>query len=197
MTVDPTPPSPLEQGTPAVVLITGVQAAGKSTVAQLLAERLPRAVHLRGDLFRKMIVAGRREMTPDAEPAALEQLRLRHRLTASVADEYVRAGFAVVAQDIVIGEELPRLLAAVHSRPLFLVVLAPDVASIADREAGRGKTAYGPAWGVEELDRLFRAETPRLGLWLDTSRQTPEETVQEILTRAWTEAGVDPAPMQA
>ena len=37
----------------AVVLITGIQAAGKSTVAQELAERLPRSVHVRGDVFRR------------------------------------------------------------------------------------------------------------------------------------------------
>lgn len=42
---------------PCVVLITGVMAAGKSTVAQLLAESLPRAVHVRGDVFRRMIVS--------------------------------------------------------------------------------------------------------------------------------------------
>jgi adenylylsulfate kinase-like enzyme len=34
----------------AIVMITGVQAAGKSTVAQALAERLPRSVHVRGDV---------------------------------------------------------------------------------------------------------------------------------------------------
>jgi dephospho-CoA kinase len=39
-----------------IVLITGIQADGKSTVAQMLAERLPRSVHLRGDLFRRAIV---------------------------------------------------------------------------------------------------------------------------------------------
>jgi hypothetical protein len=43
----------------AVMLITGIQAAGKSTVAQLLAERLPRPVHVRGDAFRRMAVDGR------------------------------------------------------------------------------------------------------------------------------------------
>jgi len=37
----------------AVVLITGIQAAGKSTVAQELADRLPRSVHVRGDVFRR------------------------------------------------------------------------------------------------------------------------------------------------
>lgn len=43
----------------AIVLITGIQAAGKSTIAQALAERLPRSVHVRGDLFRRMVVNGR------------------------------------------------------------------------------------------------------------------------------------------
>src|ERR1700691_5532895 len=41
----------------AVLVVTGIQAAGKSTVAQLLAQQLPRSVHLRGDTFRRMIVA--------------------------------------------------------------------------------------------------------------------------------------------
>lgn len=51
-----------------VIVVTGIQAAGKSTVAQALAERLDRSVHLRGDLFRKMIVNGRADMGA-AEPA--------------------------------------------------------------------------------------------------------------------------------
>lgn len=41
--------------TPTIVLITEIMAAGKSTVAELLARRLPRSVHLRGDLFRRMV----------------------------------------------------------------------------------------------------------------------------------------------
>jgi hypothetical protein len=32
----------------AIILVTGIQAAGKSTIAQMLAERLPRSVHVRG-----------------------------------------------------------------------------------------------------------------------------------------------------
>ncbi|WP_458105709.1 zeta toxin family protein [Bacillus sp. PK3-136] len=46
----------------AVYLITGVMAAGKSTVAQLLSERLDKGVHVRGDVFRKMIVNGEMQM---------------------------------------------------------------------------------------------------------------------------------------
>lgn len=71
----------------------------------------------------------------------------------------------------------------------MIVVLAPSPASIPAREAARGKDAYD-RWTVDLLDRGLREDTPRLGLWLDTSDQTPEETVESILTRAWTEGAV-------
>ncbi|MGH3898758.1 MAG: hypothetical protein ACRDTA_11005, partial [Pseudonocardiaceae bacterium] len=115
----------------------------KSTIAQMLAERLPRSVHVRGDLFRRMLVNGRADMLPEPSDEAARQLRLRHQLTAMV------------------------------------------------REAARGKVAYD-TWTVDRLDDVLRHQTPRLGLWLDTSGQTPTETVNEILTRAWTEAGISP-----
>lgn len=173
----------------AIVLITGVQAAGKSTVAQSLAERLPRSVHVRGDLFRRMVVNGREEMTPDPSEEALRQLRLRYRLAAEVCDGYFADGFTVVLQDVVLGEHLAEMTTLIRHRPLLVVVLAPSPEAVAAREAARGKRAYD-RWTVTALDEILRHRTPRLGLWLDTSGQTPDETVAEILARAWTEARV-------
>jgi adenylylsulfate kinase-like enzyme len=43
---------------PVVYLITGPMAAGKSTVARLLAQRFERGVYLQGDHFRRCIVSG-------------------------------------------------------------------------------------------------------------------------------------------
>jgi len=100
----------------AVLLITGIQAAGKSTVAQLLAERLPRSVHVRGDLFRRMVINGRADMTPDPTDEALRQLRLRHRLTAEVSDGYFEAGFTVIAQDVILGGFLTEMTAMILAR---------------------------------------------------------------------------------
>jgi chloramphenicol 3-O-phosphotransferase len=173
----------------AVILVTGIQAAGKSTVAQLLAERLPRSVHVRGDLFRRMVVNGRAEMTPEPSEEAVRQLRLRYRLTAATCDEYFREGFSVVVQDVVLGEHLAEMVTLIRRRPLLVVVLAPRPEAVAAREAARGKNAYD-RWTIDLLDDSLRNETPRIGLWLDTSGQTPEETADEILTRAWTEARV-------
>jgi hypothetical protein len=90
----------------AIYVVTGIQAAGKSTVAQALAERLEKSVHLRGDLFRRMVVNGRADMGPADPPAeALRQLRLRYALAAAAADGYAEAGFDVVYQDIILGPD--------------------------------------------------------------------------------------------
>ncbi|MEV6514160.1 AAA family ATPase [Micromonospora chalcea] len=174
---------------PAVVLISGIMAAGKSTVAEGLARRLPRSVHLRGDVFRRMIVSGRAEMSAEQTDEALRQLRLRYDLAASTADRYAAAGFTVVLQDVVLGADLPAMVGRIRHRPLAVVVLAPRAEVVAARERDRPKTGYGD-WPVADLDAGFRADTPRIGLWLDTSDQTPEETVTEILARAWTDGQI-------
>ncbi|MFG1720214.1 AAA family ATPase [Micromonospora chalcea] len=174
---------------PAVVLISGIMAVGKSTVAEGLARRLPRAVHLRGDVFRRMIVSGRADMTAEPTDEALRQLRLRYDLAASTADRYAAAGFTVVLQDVVLGADLPAMIGRIRHRPLAVVVLAPRADVVTARERDRPKTGYGD-WPVADLDAGFRADTPRIGLWLDTSDQTPEETVTEILARAWTDGQI-------
>ena len=53
-----------------VVFITGISASGKSTVADLLARRFQRGVHVKGDVFRRMVVSGRAEMTVSPARAA-------------------------------------------------------------------------------------------------------------------------------
>jgi chloramphenicol 3-O-phosphotransferase len=175
----------LDHNTPeraALILITGIMAAGKSTVAQRLAERLPKSVHLRGDLFRRMIVNGRAEMGFELSPEALEQLRLRYRIAATVAGLYLDAGFTVVYQDIILGESLAEVAGFLRGQPLYIVMLAPSPEAVAAREAGRHKRGYGGD-AVEPFDRVLRAETPRLGLWLDTSHLTIDETVDQILLK--------------
>ena len=153
-------------------LLTGVMASGKSTTAQALAERLPRCVHLRGDVFRKMIVTGREEMTSQPTPQALEQLGLRYRLAAQAARGYWEAGFSVVLQDNYYGPDLAGMVDLLRG--------IPDVETVKAREAARGKTGY-VGFAPAPLLEAFRRETPRLGFWLDNSRLTVEESVEKIL----------------
>ena len=168
-------------------LVTGVQAAGKSTVADLLAAQFERGVHIRGGQFYRWVVSG--WVHVDGEPAseARRLLDLRYRLSARVADEYSAEGFAVVVQDNIFGADVVRWLSSIAARPRHLVLLRPSVATVAARETARrkktGKLAYREgAPTIEALDELL-ATTPRIGLWLDTSNQEPEQTLTEILNR--------------
>lgn len=167
-----------------VVLITGVSAAGKSTVADLLARRFERGVHVKGDVFRRMVVSGRDERYAEGAEEARRQLRLRYRLGADTANAFHEAGFAVVVQDVILGDVLADYVSAITARPLAVVVLAPRLDVVARREADRPKTAYRDTPEMAQLDRALRTGTPRLGLWLDNSDQTPEESVDEIVERA-------------
>ena len=170
-----------------VYLITGPMAAGKSTVARLLAERFERGVHLEGDVFRRSIVTGREEMTPDATREAVEQLRLRYRLAATAADAYFKAGFTVALEDVVAGELLREYGAMIQSRPFHIIVLLPSPEAVAAREAQRPDAGY-VHWTVTELYERFANSTPRIGTWLDTTLLSAEETVDAIL--AGTESSV-------
>jgi chloramphenicol 3-O-phosphotransferase len=178
-----TPAAQCERYEPAVgFVITGVMAAGKSTVAEALAQRFERGVHVRGDVFRKMIVRGRDPITPELGEEAMRQLDLRQRIAASVTNEYWHDDFTVVLQDIYAGKGLTNVVGRLEISPLYVIVLNPRPDAVAAREAQREKSGYG-TWDVAQFCEAFEAETPRIGLWLDTSNVTPEETVGEILRR--------------
>lgn len=179
----------------AVWLVVGVQAAGKSTVAEGLAEAHERSVHVRGSQLYRWAVNGWAQ-PGDADPGdeARRLLELRYRLSARIADEYCAAGFTTVVQDNLYGADVTAWLDTVIARPRHLVVLRPGVEVVRARDDARrtatGKTAYRPGGPtIEELDTALAA-TPSVGLWLDPSDQTPAETVAEILERA-DEACVD------
>jgi predicted kinase len=172
------------QQTLRIILITGASASGKSTVAQALAERLPKSVHLRGDAFRKMIVGGREAAGgPDLSSAFLEQLRLRYDIACDAAERYADAGFQVVYQDVILGPLLEQVVSRLRRHGLAVVVLNPAADVVAVREAGRSKRAYRGDLSPQAMVSGLRSTTPRLGLWLDSSRMTVRETVDAIIGR--------------
>jgi AAA domain len=177
-----------------VWLVVGVQAAGKSTVADLLVRQFERGVHVRGGQFYRWAVSGWINPWDTDQSEARKLLDLRYRLSALTATEYCEAGFTTVVQDNMFGEDIRAWLQAVPVRPRHLVVLRPSVAVVLERDHARqrelGKVAYrSRQTDAHQLDTLL-ATTPRIGLWLDTSTQTPIETVQTILERQ-PEAAID------
>jgi predicted kinase len=165
----------------ALFVITGVPASGKTTVARLLASRLDKAVCVPGDTIRSMVVSGRADMTPDADEAQLGNLLLRYQGALALANVYLEAGFDVIVEDVIIGQVMRHFLAFVPVPEMHLVFLDPSADSLAKRDQDRSKTAYGERWNVRQLRDVLHLETAHIGLWLDSTDLSPEETVDRIL----------------
>ncbi|MDL2273151.1 AAA family ATPase [Oscillospiraceae bacterium OttesenSCG-928-G22] len=164
----------------AIYLITGVMASGKTTISECLASRIDRCVHVRGDVFRKMVVSGRSDMSDAPSDEAIRQLYLRYRLAAETAINYYSEGFSVVLQDNYYGDALSYMMERFEGCPVNVIVLCPNVETVRERESRREKTGY-TGFHVEGLYREFMKTTPKIGLWLDTSDMTPDESVDAIL----------------
>lgn len=176
-----------------VVLITGPQAVGKSTIGQLLARRLaPLSVSFDGDVLYRMVEVGNVDWTPEVRAEAERQVRLRYRAGAELARLYARNGFDFVLNDNVFGDDVAAWMDRIGDDDQVqrhLVVLNASPETIAERERARGSNAYGywlrPGMELADAVRTFQAEsvdvTPRRGLWLDTTDLDPDATVDAIM----------------
>ena len=163
----------------AIVLVSGVPGAGKTTIAALLAARLPRAVHIEADALQRMIVSGAR--WPDQEPIeeGFRQLRLRGRNSCLLADSFSAAGFVSIIDDIVIGSRLDEYVSDLRRSPVYLVMLLPALEVLRERNRTRSKSDVFHQ--SLQLDPVARTENAASGWHLDTSSLTANETVDRIL----------------
>lgn len=166
-----------------VLIISGVPGAGKTTVSRLLAERFSLAAHIEGDEIHDLVVGGRLHPQEEPHDEAMRQLRLRTKNVALLADSFARHGIVPVIDDVVVTpNRLKDYLADLETRPVMLVVLAPDRDVALERDRTRGYKQVGHIWG--HLEAEMRSKLSGEGLWIDTSRLTPNETVEMILSQS-------------
>jgi hypothetical protein len=130
-----------------------------------------------------LILNGRAEITPELTHEALQQLSLRYRLACDACEAYADAGFTVIYQDVILGEYLNEVHTRLSRWSPGVLVLNPTLDVVARRDAERRKTAYAGDWTPASLVAGLE-HTPRIGLWLDTSAMTVEETADFVLRHA-------------
>lgn len=165
-------------------VISGAQAAGKSTVGEALADALPRAVFIDGDTIGNFVISGKETMTEPARIEAIEQLFLRYAGALTVADVYRSAGFDAVIADNIFGSFFDDFLTIAAPEPVHFVMLTPSADIIRARDAGRRKHAYRDGFTIEGLVESVEHDTTRVGLWVDNTVLTVRETVDHILDHA-------------
>jgi chloramphenicol 3-O-phosphotransferase len=164
------------------MVISGLPEVGKSTTARLVASRLDRGAHIEADRLQQMIVAG--GVWPDGSEVISEeastQLALRLHNACLLARSFLGAGFTAIVDDIVIADRLVQLLADLDGLPVRYVMLAPPFHHVRQRWIDMG-SPFADAWSW--IDEEIRLRTKRIGLWIDTTDLTPEQTADQILTR--------------
>ena len=140
-------------------------------------------------MLQHMIVTGAAPIERPGPPTgeAERQLRLRLAHVCLLGRSFFHAGFSVVLDDIILGDRWDQLQAGLRDVPFSLVVLAPRMEVVLERDRARAKRTLGEEWAAY-LDAELRATMAGVGVWVDTSHQTPDETVDEIVRHLWSEA---------
>jgi predicted kinase len=170
---------------PSCVLVSGMPAAGKSTVSGLAARMIPRAARVKADDVNELILSGRVWRLGAPADEAGRQAELCDRNLCCLANNFVDSGFTVLIDQLVTDPgELAFLAGLLAPRPVLLVTLAPTVEVCQQRNRMR---THDERWEFDGYDRLaadlsqyFRD----VGWWFDTSALTPQQTAEQLVREA-------------
>lgn len=161
-----------------IIILNGSCGVGKSTVAQVIASKLERSVHIRGDDLRNLVF--------DAKINE-EQNMLVDRNVLSLVRNYNKSNYCNIIIDNVyenkqhletLTEEIRKIDPCIYVFRLY-VSLEENI----KRNAGRKKESIMEESRVRELYEVFRGQGDSVGKVIDSSKLSVDETAGLILQR--------------
>lgn len=166
------------------LIISGTPAAGKSTVARLLAQEMDRSAHIKGDDVSPMIVSGGVAVNAEPRAEAERQLLLRAHNICALANNFSEFGFYPVLDHVLPNRAvLDLMLSLLQPHPVLLVTLAPSLQVAARRNAER-EAIEQVDYSFAELRAEMSEEFSDRGWYFDTSELNAAQTVEAIRREA-------------
>src|SRR3954468_8406872 len=159
------------------VIVSGMPGAGKTTISNLIARRVPRGAHVGGDAVNAMIRSGSVSFLGPPVEEALRQDELCNRNMCSLANNFIDFGFTVLMDTVLADRaELDFFVALLSPRPVWLLVLAPGIEVCKDRNANRAREEQFDFDDYERLEADMVREYSNIGWGLGTGAMNTPET---------------------
>ena len=165
---------------PEVLILSGPPGAGKSTVAEALAERYDRVAHIQTDVLRHFITPT--GYIAPGRPGFERQQRLGIRNACALAANFLAERFAVIVDDIVVSRsELDAYVEGLQPTGVVVhyVRLLPSLVVCQQRNRDRSPDRLSPS-RVEAVYGEFVAAGEIGGSTIDSSVLTAYETADKL-----------------
>lgn len=159
-----------------VLVLTGPPAAGKNTIAALIAQRLPHCVVIDVDLVRWMVLQPHKAPWEGEEGQAQQKLGVQN--ACLLARNFTQAGFHVIVLDVLTNETALLYQSALPDLEVKIVLLLPTFEETKKRNAMRGKRLTD-----NEIELLYNWQM-QLSIYdaqIDNSLLTAEDTATQIM----------------
>jgi adenylate kinase family enzyme len=153
-----------------IIFINGSINAGKSTIAKLLASKIPNTANVEIDSFHEFIYWLEIDK---AVPINLENAVL-------VINNFAKRGYNVVVPYPLSQKNYEYLKKELCNNELYFFTLSPDIKKAQSNTNDRKLTQ----WERERIQHHYDIGIPNpdFGKIIDNTGQTPEETVEEIIS---------------